>query len=282
MPRDSTFAPPDTRCGPRSTSPSSVAIGADVWRENDDRLLERLGDVRLGKHLLDGDRVRPLNAEDVGDRHDAGHAQRFARVIAVRTRIDDHEAAAAGVVLAHERQPRGRLVVALDDDVLQQVAETGFDRALVAAIDIHVVGHGALLPDVAVGLDEHHARRVAEIGAARRQLLERRQPRLDAASSCSRVRTSRARSSCSPRALASSDFARRAASRIVSSASCARLSASSAAVRSAATRSRLAAQIVLLDVELAERLADALVLRRRVLERVAERPSTEFSDMKTL
>ena len=202
-----------------------------------------------------------------------GHAQRLARVIAVRARIDDDEAAAAGVVLADERQARRRLLVALDDDVLQQVAEAGFDRALVAAVDVEVVGHRALLADVAVGLHEHHARRVAELGAARRELLERRQPRLDAgqlllARRARRARATRARA----RAVASSDSRARALEPRRARAPSARArSASAAAARSASTVSRLAAQIVLLDVELAERLADALVLRRRVLHRVPQR-----------
>ena len=67
----------------------------------------------------------------------------------------------------------------LDDNVLEQFAETGFDRALVAAIDINVVSDRALLADVAVGLHEHHPGGIAEVGAARRQLLQRGQPRFD-------------------------------------------------------------------------------------------------------
>ena len=109
-----------------------------------------------------------------------GIAKGLARVIPVRTRIDDDEPASAGIVLAHERQPGRRLIVALDDDVLQQVAEARFHRTLVAAVHVEVVGHRALLADVAVGLHQHHARGIAELGAARGELLERRQPRLDA------------------------------------------------------------------------------------------------------
>ncbi len=123
--------------------------------------------------------MRSLDVEHVGNRHDAGHAQHFARVITVRTRIDDHEAAAPGVVLTHEGETGGRLIVAFDDHVFEQLAQAGFDRALVAAIDFHVVGHGTLLTDVAVGLHQHHAGRIAEISPARGQLLQRRQPRLD-------------------------------------------------------------------------------------------------------
>ena len=63
----------------------------------------------------------------------------------------------------------------LDDDVLQQIAETGLDRALVAGIDLEIVGNRTLLSDVAVGLYQHHACGVAELGAARRDLLQRGQ-----------------------------------------------------------------------------------------------------------
>ena len=51
MPRDSTLAPPDTRCGPRSTSPSIVAIGARLSRANATACVERLGDIASGRTL---------------------------------------------------------------------------------------------------------------------------------------------------------------------------------------------------------------------------------------
>ena len=54
--------------------------------------------------------------------------------------------------------PVERLIVALDDHVLQQVAEARLDGALVAAVDLDVVGDGAELPHLAVGLHQHHAR----------------------------------------------------------------------------------------------------------------------------
>ena len=58
MPRDSALAPPDTRCGPRNTSPSSVATGAGRLPRQRHRLLERLGDVRLRNDLLNRRGVR--------------------------------------------------------------------------------------------------------------------------------------------------------------------------------------------------------------------------------
>jgi len=123
--------------------------------------------------------VRSLDVEYVGNGHDARDAHHLARVITVRTRIDDHEAAATSIVLTHEGETGGRLIVAFDDHVFEELTQAGFHRALVAAINIHVVGHGSLLTDVAVGLYQHHASRIAEISPARGQFLQRRQPRLD-------------------------------------------------------------------------------------------------------
>ena len=213
MPRDSTLAPPDTRCGPRSTSPSSVATGARRLPRHRDRLVEA-SRRRTPRAPPSGSSPTcgPVIRSTSDDRNDAGHPQRLARVVAVRPRIDDDEAAAAGVVLAHERQAGRRLVVALDDDVLQQVAEAGLDGALVAAVDVEVVGDGALLADVSVGLHEHHPRGVAELAARLAlELLERRQARLDAGQLLlARRARSRSSASCSARAAASSDLARRA------------------------------------------------------------------------
>ena len=71
--------------------------------------------------------------------------------------------------LPHEREAGRRLIVALDDDVLEQIAEAGLDRALVTAVDLEIVGDGTLLPDVAVGVHEDHAGGVAELRAAGRR-----------------------------------------------------------------------------------------------------------------
>ena len=73
------------------------------------------------------------------------------------------------------------------------------------------------------------------------------------------------------RALASSDSRATRAMRVASIASCARRRPSAAADRSAATRSDSIANVVDLDVELRERLGDAVARRGRVLERVAQR-----------
>ena len=69
-------------------------------------------------------------------------------MISIRSRIYNDKATAPGVVLTNEREAGGRLIVALDDDVLEQVAKAGFDGAFVAAIDVNIVGDSALLADV--------------------------------------------------------------------------------------------------------------------------------------
>ena len=161
--------------------------------------------------------------------------------------------------------------MAFDDHVLQQIAEARFDRALVPAVDFEIVRNRALLADMAIGLHQHHPRGVAELGAAGGQLFERREPSLERASSCSRdADVARARLMLAA-AAGQLGFARRPLDRDASSARCARRRPSAAAARSASTFSRSTAKIVLLDIELAERLAHALVLRRGVLHRVAQR-----------
>jgi hypothetical protein len=80
-------------------------------------------------------------------------------------------------VLANDREAGRGLVVALDDDVLEQIAEARLDRALVATVHVEVVGDRALLANVAVRLHEHHARRITELRAAGGQFLERGEPR---------------------------------------------------------------------------------------------------------
>ena len=91
----------------------------------------------------------------------------------------------------------------------------GFDRALVARLDVDEVGQRAHLADLAVGVDQHHARaRRRSRRDARRSLRASAGARSSPASSCSRVRTSRARHSCSMRALASSDSRAARATRV--------------------------------------------------------------------
>src|SRR5262245_2129541 len=146
-----------------------------------DRLLECFSDVGVWHYFLHRSGMRTDDTQYLADRNNpwAGtrHLQRLARVVTVRLRIDHHETAAPRVVFTYERQARRCLFVALDDDVLEQIAETGFDRAFIASIDFEVIGDGALLANVAVGLNQHHPRRVAELASSRDELFERGQPR---------------------------------------------------------------------------------------------------------
>ena len=92
-------------------------------------------------------------------------------------RFPDDESAAAGVFLADQFQAGRDVLEPLDEHVLQQVAETRLDGALVPRLDLDEVRHRAHLPDPAVGVDEHHARRIGEAAAMRVDFLERVQAR---------------------------------------------------------------------------------------------------------
>src|SRR6185503_9808163 len=234
-------------------------------------LFERLGDVRFRNHVLNGGRVRAGNAKDVADGDDARHAQRLARMVAVRPRIDDDESAPPRVVLAHQRQAGGGLLVPLDDDVLEQLAEARLHRALVAPVDVEVVGDGALLPDVAVGLHEHHARRVAELAARGDQLFERGEPGLESGEVLL-ARTHPARAGV---VFAASRGERCLLLGVPHPDRVQRLvRAAQRVARGDAVRLdflHLDEDVGFLDVELGERLADAAPLRRGVLHRVPQR-----------
>ena len=234
------------------------------------RLLERVRDVGLRHHLCDRGDVRSGDAQHVRHRHDTGHLYRLARVIAVGSRIDDDKTAASGVVFAHQRQTGLRLVVALDDDVLEEIAKTRLHSTLVASVDIEIVGDGTQLTHPAVGLDEHHTGRIAELAPAPLEFHERGKPRFAARQFLLvRSHAQQARFVFGPRnrqlRFASRGFKPELLQRRVR-----------ARQRIDGLRSRqvdpldLATQIVALDVELAERLAYPLPLRCRVLHRVAQ------------
>ena len=63
-----------------------------------------------------------------------------------------------------------------NQDVLQEIAEARLNGPLVARLDLDEVRQRAHLPDPAVGIDEHHARRVRKSGAMRVDLFERPEP----------------------------------------------------------------------------------------------------------
>ena len=66
---------------------------------------------------------------------------------------------------------------AIDEHVLEQIAEQRVDRALERALDVEVIGDGAVLTQRRAGLGEQEARRVAERRAAGFEFFERPQPR---------------------------------------------------------------------------------------------------------
>ena len=67
--------------------------------------------------------------------------------------------------------------MAVDEHVLQQLAEQRIDGALVGALDHEVIGNRAVLPDGIARLGEQKPRGVAERRAAGLELFERTQSR---------------------------------------------------------------------------------------------------------
>jgi len=89
---------------------------------------------------------------------------------------DDDEPTPPGILAAHQLQPRRSVFVPADQDMLQQISEVRFDGAFVLRIDFDEISQGAHLPDLPVGLDEHHARRITELRAVYIKFFERTQP----------------------------------------------------------------------------------------------------------
>ncbi len=133
----------------------------------------RLGDVPAGDHGAQEVGVGAAHAHEVRDRH---HALRRGNGWRRGHLTQHHEAAPTGLLLAQQLHAGGRVFVGGHDDVLQQVAEQRLDRAFVPAIHFEIVGHGAALLDVSVGLCQQHASRVGEAGAGGLEFLERPQP----------------------------------------------------------------------------------------------------------
>ena len=140
------------------------------------RQLVRIGNPRLAERLANRDRVGPGHLHDRGQRDEAfvrGPSRRTCGAV-----VDDggrhQESAAAGARLAYELEAGTRLMWLFDDHVLEQIAETRLDRALVAGVDVEVVGNRTHLTDRAVRLGEHRTWRVAVPGARGFELFERR------------------------------------------------------------------------------------------------------------
>ena len=132
----------------------------------------------------------------------------------------------------------------LDEDVLQHVAEARLDGALIAGSTSMKSATAPICPTLPLALTS--TMRAASAKPPRCVSISSSECRRAAmpASSCSRVRTSRDRHSCSSRALASSDSRAARAMRADSRPSCARCNASAAATP-------LRARLLELDAELA-------------------------------
>ena len=87
--------------------------------------------------------------------------------------IQHDEAAAADVFLSNQVEAGLGLTVRRHNDVLQQVAQARFDRALVLRLDVEIIRHRTLLAHVAVGLRQHHARRFRVAGPRGLEIGER-------------------------------------------------------------------------------------------------------------
>ena len=123
-----------------------------------DGVRARTGDVDHAGHRLDG------------IRRGRGNAGRPAGG------IRHHEADAAGGAAAHERDARLGIGPGRDDDVLQQIAETGFDRPLAARRHLQVVGHRAEVAHPRLFGRQQQPRRFGVAGAGRLEVAQRGQP----------------------------------------------------------------------------------------------------------
>ncbi|HEY4958520.1 MAG TPA: hypothetical protein VII31_11960, partial [Caldimonas sp.] len=155
--------------------------------------------------------------------------------------------------------------------MLQQVAQACLHGTLVPRVDVEIVGDRAHLADLAVGLRENGSRRVAEAGARRLELLKRLQARLEAGE----VVLARAHRPRAPLVLDAgaselglpgrARHARRLDRRL---RGCQRLGGGRPIQRDALG---LDAHVVHLDVQLRQRLADAVARRGGVLHGMTQR-----------
>ena len=173
-------------------------------------------------------------------------------------------------MLPHEREARGGVAVVLDDDMLQEIAEAGFCGALVAALDLEIIGNGTLLVDLAVGPHQNHPSRVTESRAARLELFERRQPGAEAGELL-------LAHADAPRTLLVVDARARQLRLTLGTLDLDRLERVLRGHQGTGRRNaidfdplRLDAHISQLDVELGQRLADTVLLRGRVVHSVPQ------------
>ena len=144
-------------------------MGADVDPDARQRAGEIVRDQRVGDGRVDRDACGPVICMTSTDARPGRHGATVPAASRTRhpdlRRLEHDEAAAADVFLANQIEPGLRLLVRRHDDVLEQIAEAGFDGALVLRLDFEIIGDRALLTDVPVGLRQHHAGGVGIAGA---------------------------------------------------------------------------------------------------------------------
>ena len=174
-------------------------------RSNPGRNLKRIGDYRAAHHGMDGRGKRPADLDHRRER-DRPFRSGKRRLLAGRhtiagvagehraerryhaaggvhfggsatVRAADNESTTARVFLADQLQAGRHVFEPFDQHVLQQIAEGRFHRAFIARLDVDEIRQRAHLADLAVGVDEHHPRRVGKAAAMRLNLFERTQPR---------------------------------------------------------------------------------------------------------
>ncbi len=179
-------------------------------------------------HACESAAARIASAGRAADPHDLEQRREVRRrlqrrAIDVDGAIGDEEPDAAGIVRSRANcRPAAACLVRLHDDVLQQIAEAGFDRALVSACP----PRGSRRPSPSA----RRRRRIRRGPGGRRRRTRRgprRAPRATSAAPCtparsrSRARSSASRASRSARAPASSDSRAARSRRSASIASCA-------------------------------------------------------------
>ena len=182
MPRTSWRDPPWTSHAPRNTSPVSAATGTDTVCASARAASKRIDDQRAADQPLDDAGVRSGRAHDARQRPRARRHDRAAAPATRRLRrvLEHDEAAAAGVALAPAARGRSSTSsCAIDEHVLQQIAEQRVDRALVRPLDDQVIGDGAV-----------RAARVAGLSPSRNRAASPNVARLASSSSSERSRAS--------------------------------------------------------------------------------------------
>ena len=137
------------------------------------RDVERLDDQRFPDEPRHGLGLPTGGGHDTRQRARArGHRHGWRRMPA-RQLVEHDEAAMTRAVLGGERERVRHVPRAIDDDVLQEVAQERVDRALERTFDLEMVGDGAVRRDRPAGFGEQEPRAVPERRAARVEALKR-------------------------------------------------------------------------------------------------------------